>query len=236
VLRFCQMFCRTLAVTFALMMITGCVGLVAPASAMGATTRADAPDATSTAVGPCYDVQIIGLRGSGEPQRDTEHNMGSLVGPIADSIARQAPEDGTTVSFYGLPYEAVGLREVGLGILIDDSNAYFDSKRQGMSMLHDYLGKIVAACPYMKLVVSGYSQGAHAAGDQLATESSSITDHVAAFVMFGGTFDPSNPGFLGRRALSDFSSWNRRIFSFCNRDDPACNYVHPFSDVNHEQS
>jgi hypothetical protein len=52
-------------------------------------------------------------------------------------------------------------------------------------MLHDYLAKIVAACPYMKLVVIGYSQGAHAAGDQLATESSSITDHVAALVMFG---------------------------------------------------
>jgi hypothetical protein len=66
-MRFCQMFCRTLAVAFALMMITGCLGLVAPAAALGATTWADARGATSAAVGPCYDVQIIGLRGSGEP-------------------------------------------------------------------------------------------------------------------------------------------------------------------------
>ncbi len=221
-MRFCQMFCRTLAVALALMIITGCVGLVAPAAAIGATTRADAPGATSTAVGPCYDVQIMGLRGSSEPQFDTEHNMGSLVGPIADSIARQAP-DGTTVSFYGLPYQAAA---VGI--------SYFESKQQGMSMLHDYLGEIVAACPYMKLVVIGYSQGAHAAGDQLAMESSSITDHVAAFVMFGdlrfnpdtsyvwGTFDPGKYGFFDKRAASDFFSWSTRVFSFCNHGDVAC--------------
>src|SRR5829696_5191396 len=131
----------------------------------------------SAAVGPCTDVQIIGLRGSGESQVDTQHNMGSLVGPVADAIAEQA-QGAATVSFYGVPYKAGDANwKTAL------SQSYFDSKKQGMSMLHSYLADVTAACPLMKLVVLGYSQGAHAAGDQLAQEPKSVTDHVAGLVL-----------------------------------------------------
>ena len=102
-------------------------------------------------------------------------------------------------------------------------------------MLHSYLGTVTAACPAMKLVVMGYSQGAQAAGDDLATEPSSITDHVAQFVMFGdprfnpdaisytyGTFDPRDHGLAGPRSVSDFSSWSSRVESWCNQNDVVC--------------
>ena len=183
----------------------------------------------SAAVGPCTDVQLIGLRGSGEnPPDPAQHGMGSLVGPVADEIALQI-QDAGSVSFYGLPYAAGDASPTTVL-----SGSYFDSKKAGSALLHNYLAEVTSACPSMKLVVLGYSQGAHAAGDQLAVEPTSVTNHVAALVMFGdprfnpeasytwGTFDSRNYGINGKRSLNDFSSWSNRVFSFCNQNDLIC--------------
>jgi Mg-chelatase subunit ChlD len=160
--------------------------------------------------------------------RDAEHKMGSLVGPVADLVAEEA-QGSATVSFYGLPYKA---GDASITTIL--SRSYFASKDAGMALLHQYLTEEVAACPSAKLVIMGYSQGAHAAGDQLAKEPKSITDHVAAFVMFGdplfnpaasyvwGTFDPRDYGLAGQRSLGNFSSWSDRVFSFCNQNDVIC--------------
>ncbi len=61
-----------------------------------------APAAASPSAPPCADVQFIGVAGSGERATD-HHQMGQLVGMIADKAAELAPK-GTTVSFYGVPY------------------------------------------------------------------------------------------------------------------------------------
>jgi Mg-chelatase subunit ChlD len=203
-------------------------GLIAFSLAVSLGYVVAAPSA-SAAVGPCTDVQIIGLRGSGEnPPNPEQHGMGTLVGPVADEIALQV-QDAGTVSFYGLPYKA---GDASPKTVL--SGSYFASKNAGSVLLHDYLAEVVAACPSTKLVVMGYSQGAHAAGDQLAREPTSITDHVAAFVMFGdprfnpdasytwGSFDSRDYGLNGKRDLGDFSSWNSRVFSFCNQNDVIC--------------
>ena len=210
---------------------TALVGSFAlPESALAA----DAPSAARGTVpvgtvGPCTDVQIIGLRGSGDNPPDPKHHgMGSLVGPVADQIALQV-QDAGTVSFYGLPYKAGDAKPQTVL-----SGSYFASKKAGSALLHDYLKKVVDACPSMKLVVIGYSQGAHAAGDQLAREPTSITNKIKAFVMFGdprfnpdasytwGSFDRRAYGLNGKRSLSDFRSWSSRVFSFCNSRDPIC--------------
>jgi len=183
----------------------------------------------SAAIGPCTDVQFIGLRGSNERMLASQHDMGALVGPMADKAASLAT-GGSTVSFYGLPYPA---SSAGIVTFLDQE--YFHSEHQGRDMLHSYLASITAACPDMKLVVMGYSQGAHAAGDDLATEPSSIINHVAEFVMFGdprfnpdatsytfGTFDPRDHGLAGPRSLGDFSGWDSRVSSWCNRNDIVC--------------
>jgi Cutinase/von Willebrand factor type A domain/PKD domain/Fibronectin type III domain len=181
------------------------------------------------AVGPCTDVQIIGLRGSGEnPPSEEQHDMGKTVGPVADLIAEQA-QAGSTVSFYGVPYPA---ESASVFTVLDQK--YFASKKTGEQLLHQYLLAEIGACPSTKLVVIGYSQGAHAAGDDLADEPSSVTNHVAAFVMFGdprfnpaarydwGTFDPRDHGLAGARSLGDFGSWQSRVYSFCTNGDLIC--------------
>lgn len=179
------------------------------------------------AVGPCTDVQIIGLRGSSEDFTANDFGMGKLLGPLATRILASAP-DGQTLSTYGVPYPA---SDAIKGVI---SGAYWSSKAQGMTLLHSYLAEEIAACPTTRLVVTGYSQGAHSAGDQLAKEPASVTNHIAALVMFGdprfnpatsydhGTFDARDHGLAGARDKNDFSSWSSRVGSWCNNGDLVC--------------
>lgn len=180
------------------------------------------------ASGACTDVQFIGVRGSGEnPPDPSEHGMGALVGPMADKAAALAT-DGATVSFYGLPYTAAS---ADTGVF---NGNYYRSEAQGESMLKSYLDSTVAACPDMKLVVMGYSQGAQVAGNVVAAESASVWTRIAALVMFGdphfnpqaaydqGTYDPRDRGLAGARSLSDFSGRYDKVGSWCNQNDLIC--------------
>lgn len=176
---------------------------------------------------PCTDVEIVGLRGSSEEALGSEHDMGSLLGPVADTIVTQL-SGSVTFSVYGIPYPAA---DAITGVLTGD---YFTSKEIGSEMLEDYLYARASLCPATKFVVMGYSQGAHAAGDQLADAGSYITDRIAALVMFGdprfnpqasyvwGSFDPRDHGLAGARSLSDFDGWSNRVFSFCRHNDLVC--------------
>jgi hypothetical protein len=177
---------------------------------------------------PCTGVEIIGLRGSGEELNADEHNMGKLVGPMADAIADKIPAP-VSRRFVGIAYPAGDASAVTVL-----SRSYFASKELGESVLDSYLDTRMGTCPDTKYVVMGYSQGAHAAGDLLAREPSSTTDKIKAFIMFGdprfnpdaeytwGSFDPRNHGIAGARSLNDFSSWKKRVMSFCNNGDLIC--------------
>lgn len=207
------------------------------------TVSGTALAATISSTSSCTDVQFIGLAGSG--QRGTDyHQMGQDVGTVADDAATLAPS-GTTVSFYGVPYNPSDATPKTV-----TNGEYFTSKNRGQQMLHTYLSKITTACPSMQLVVIGYSQGAHAAGDDLATESDSITKHIAAFVMLGdplfnpnapyvrGNFDASDHGIAGARDENDFAGWSSardtnvlKIGSWCNSHDPICQGIRYLSDL-----
>ena len=110
--------------------------------------------AAAVTVGPCTDVQIVGLRGSGEPLTDTTLDMGTLIGEIAVRIISRAPH-GTTVSTYGIPYPAAG----AITVVTD---TYWNSVFEGSTELTAYLKAGISACPNTRLVVAGYSQGAQA--------------------------------------------------------------------------
>lgn len=191
---------------------------------------------------PCTDVEIVGLRGSDEEALGSEHNMGSLLGPVADTIVTQL-SGSVTFSVYGVPYPAA---EAIKGVLTGE---YFTSKEIGSEMLHDYLYARAGLCPDTKFVVMGYSQGAHAAGDRLAAAGSYLTDRIAALVMFGdprfnpeasyvwGSFDPRDHGLAGARSLGDFSGWTKRVFSFCRHNDLVCqNFGWDHSTSEHDQA
>jgi hypothetical protein len=182
----------------------------------------------AVAVGPCTDVQIIGVRGSGEDYVASNLFMGDLLGPIAERIIQRAPH-GTTVSTYGLPYLAGDANPWNV-----IGSSYWRSVDDGIAKLDDYLDAVVAACPSMKLVIAGYSQGAQVAGRVLSVSGTSRTDHIAAFLMFGdpefnpgavyavGDFDRRDYGIFGKRSSSEFSTWSARVHSWCNQNDKVC--------------
>lgn len=204
------------------------VRAVSPAIILAMCLTVIVNSGTAQAASPCTDVEVVGLRGSSEEYLASQHGMGSLLGPVTDAIATELA-GALTFSAYGVPYPA---SEASLTTVLDLD--YTASKNAGSKMLHEYLSQRSTECPATRFVVMGYSQGAHAAGDQLAREGKSITDRIAAFVMFGdprfnpaatyalGTFDNRDHGLAGARPTSDFSGWSSRVYSFCHQNDEVC--------------
>lgn len=172
----------------------------------------------------CAAVHIITARASTEPPG--EGITGALVTQIVNTSAQ-------TVSRAAVNYPAT-------------LTNYASSSAQGVSALKTQLTNQVQACPNQKIVLAGYSQGAHVVLDVLGGGgggslgpttppiSSSIADHVTAVVTFG---DPrhvvNQPYDLGTsrrnglfprtstqlQVLSGFAS---RIHAWCDANDTFC--------------
>ncbi|KAF4542341.1 Cutinase [Lasiodiplodia theobromae] len=124
---------------------------------------------------------------------------------------------------------------------------YIASTQQGMNATKSQLTAYVEACPESRIVLLGYSQGAHVTGDALcggggsglgaATEpvSTDVGEHVAAAVWYGdprhvagqsydeGTATTSGiyPRTAAQLAILA-ESYANRIRSYCDDNDFAC--------------
>jgi acetylxylan esterase len=192
-------------------------------AAAGGLTIATAP---ATAVpapgGGCAAVHVITARASTEAPG--EGITGALVTQIVNS-SRQ------TVSRASVNYPA---------------NNYASSSAQGVSALKIQLTNQVNACPNQKIVLAGYSQGAHVVLDVLggggggslgATTppiAAAIASHVTAVATFGDPRHVVNQAFdLGtsRRnglfprtaaQLQVLAGFANRIQAYCDTNDTFC--------------
>ncbi|KAH6906782.1 cutinase [Coprinopsis sp. MPI-PUGE-AT-0042] len=172
---------------------------------------------------PCPPVHIIGCRASGE------RSGAGIIGDLVDQVQRQSSQ---RVSSSSVDYPAT---------LTD----YAESSSEGTANLKTLLTSQVNRCPNQKIVLVGYSQGAHIIGDALAggggtligpkTQpiSSTISDKVIAVVQMG---DPRwvpgksyNRGtartgsLFPRTSDQEFSSTLApRIRSYCDDGDTFC--------------
>ncbi|GAA3265265.1 cutinase family protein [Dactylosporangium vinaceum] len=174
----------------------------------------------------CAAVHVITARASTEPLG--EGISGALVTQIVNSSTQ-------TVSRAAVDYPATLLN-------------YPSSSAQGVSALTAQLTAQVQACPTQKIILVGYSQGAHVVGDvlggggggglgaQTPPISTSIGDHVLAVIQFG---DPrhvvnqpydvgtsANDGLFPRSAaqLQALLHYASRIQSYCDSDDRFCDH------------
>jgi acetylxylan esterase len=201
-------------------------GLLAVAAAGGLVTVAIvATNQASAAAGAdCADVHVITARGSTEAPG--EGSTGALVTRIVNASDQ-------TVSRAAVDYPAT-------------LTNYADSSAEGVSALTTQLTEQVEECPDQKIVLTGFSQGAHVVLDVLggggggalgaATPpiSSSVASHVTAVATFGDprhvVDQPSDLGTSTRNGLFPRSADQLRTLAgfadrtqaFCDAGDPFC--------------
>jgi len=134
-----------------------------------------AVDPSPQAAGTCSAVAIITARASGEAAGE------GITGALVSQIIRSSKQ---TISRASVNYPAT-------------LTNYASSSAQGVAALKAQLTQQVQNCPDQKIVLAGYSQGAHvildavggggggALGAQTAPVPASIANHVVAFVSFG---------------------------------------------------
>jgi hypothetical protein len=183
------------------------------------TAETDQPATT------CADVAIITARASTEAAG--EGITGALVTQIINSSTQ-------TISRASVSYPAT-------------LNNYASSSLQGINALKQQLTTEVQNCPSEKIVLLGYSQGAHVVldvlgggqgGSQLGTAtppiSSTISSHVTAVATFGDPRHVPNQAFdLGTATrngrfprsttqLQVLSGFAARIAAWCDANDTFC--------------
>jgi hypothetical protein len=102
-------------------------------------------------------------------------------------------------------------------------------------MLYQYVSQEVTACPYQRIALIGYSQGAHVIGDTLKNLTAGQRALIAQILLFGdprfnpaisgidrGDYNPSLQGVFGARTIA--SLWYLKMRDYCALHDPVCNY------------
>jgi hypothetical protein len=181
-------------------------------------------DPSAQAATACVDVAIITARASGEAAGE------GITGALVSQIIRTSKQ---TISRASVNYPAT-------------LTNYANSSAQGVSALKAQLTAQVQNCPDEKIVLAGYSQGAHVildvvgggGGGILGTQTqpvpASIADHVVAFVSFGDPrhvvnqpFDlgtSKRNGLFPRNAqqLQTLQQFAPKIQAFCDNTDEFC--------------
>ena len=200
--------------------------LVAPL-AFGACLAGEPDPATEAADQPattCADVAIITARASTEPAGE------GITGNLVDQIISTSNQN---ISRASVNYPAT-------------LNNYNNSSLQGINALKTQLTNEVSACPNEKIVLAGYSQGAHVIMDVLvggqggslgtatAPISSSIGSHVTAVATFGDPRHVTNQSFdLGtsttnglfprsQTQLNNAKTFAARSHAWCDANDEFC--------------
>ena len=188
-------------------------------------TALPSPAAAVPSSGGCAQVSIITARAS------TENAGEGITGALVTQVVNASTQ---TVSRAAVSYPAT-------------LNNYNNSSLQGINALKTQLTNLVNSCPSTKVVLMGYSQGAHVVADVLgggqggnlgtATPAiaANISSHVVAVATFG---DPrhvaSGPNFNAGTAtrngrfprsaaqVSALNAFSPRIRSWCDTNDTFC--------------
>ncbi|KAJ0152673.1 Acetylxylan esterase 2 [Colletotrichum tanaceti] len=157
----------------------------------------------------------------------TERPGTGVIGRVASNIQAQIP--GSEIEAVDYPAEL---------------NPYAPSQQAGVKAMTKLVKDYAAACPQSKMVLLGYSQGAHVTADILCGASGNggstatqpqgadVTDKIAAVVLMG---DPShvkgqaynrgtsqNDGMFPRQNTAGCDAVAKKMVSYCNTGDPFC--------------
>jgi hypothetical protein len=189
----------------------------------------------------CSNVELIGVRGSGESYSGN-FGMGNQIGNLYERVSARRPS-GQTLQSYGLEYQAINVAEWW------NAFGYFPSVWEGDEHLEHRIKADASACGGMKILVAGFSQGAHVVGDtieNLANKNDSSLSHVYGVALYGdprfskddhatarGNYDPNHWGILTERGNYS-SKINNRLGDWCRLKDAICQGFNAGSTAYHE--
>jgi len=177
----------------------------------------------------CPDVLVIDLRGSGEAKGEL-----SPPGRIFAKALQDALSEKSTRSI-PFPYPAAGDKwtMVGAVVKIAFIGKYHDSVTVGKRALKTVIIELNQNCPSTKIILVGYSQGAHVIGDVYPLKANVLYGAV----LFGDprfnpvngainkySFDRLRHGRLGARSVLKGKKASHYL-SYCHRKDPVCQNI-----------
>ena len=215
---------------------------------MAATTAAllvlSAPPALSAGSAPprqffsgCPATILYGARGSGEALDDGQLGLGAAGRALYDNLASRVGAANVGVIADG--YTAVPV----LTVKMFGRRYYNESMRTGAQSAYNDIHRLARDCPSSKLVITGYSQGAHAIRYALFALRAEAQVKIRAVVLFGdpffasdepnvvpmGNFRHPRKGLLHKAftrygvVIKRFGNrYANRVASFCHHVDPVC--------------
>lgn len=136
----------------------------------------------------CTDVIFIGARGSGEPSdagqpnqstnvKDKMQGFGDTVASMAYSIKQQLPQE-TTTSFIPVDYMALSVEEA-----MKMDSKYPTSVKTGIDNGTPLVRETISSCPWSKIILMGYSQGAHVMHEIVMRLDRNERDHISSALL-----------------------------------------------------
>jgi hypothetical protein len=158
---------------------------------------------------PCPGIQFVGVRGS-RGSKDDKSDWDNVLTSLRDELTKRY----TGFKADSISYPAVPVLDGGL---IFYGDLYDGSVKAGKTSLLDYLMQLTARCPSSDLIVAGYSQGAHVAGDVVSEAPLSLRKKLSVVILFG------DPRFNPKQTAVDDGAYNKRlsgIYSFFTATKP----------------
>lgn len=181
----------------------------------------------------CADIVVLGARASGQRLTSSNRRMGPEVhAMVTNALGRLRGRH--SVRFVGVPYQAVPTST--------GTESYLASVRDGVRKLRPRLRGVLADCRRTRVVVAGFSQGAHVVHHTLARTTmprararrvvavglladptyNRLSTH--AFQVRYGVDAPRHDGLIGPgRDLPRL--WAKRTLDLCHPDDMVCSFA-----------
>jgi acetylxylan esterase len=189
----------------------------------------------------CSNVEFIGVRGSGESYSGN-YGMGTQIAGLYEQVKARRPA-AQTLQSYGLEYPAINVAEWWKAF------GYYPSVWEGDSHLESRVKGDASACPGMKILIGGFSQGAHVVGDtieNLTNKNDSSLAHIYGVALYGdprfskddgtvarGNYSHEHWGILTERGNYS-SKINNRLGDWCRLKDAICQGFNAGDTEHHE--
>jgi len=198
--------------------VTAAVVFISACSNAGSVTDRGVWSETAT----CPDVFFVGARGSGQ-----DPGIGPELSDFYEQfLAKLEPARDIEAAVYPLDYPAADSR-------FGSTSQYTDSVSQGARALPVAVDMLLSRCQAARIVVAGYSQGAHVI--TMADHDSLAAANVDAVILLAnpvfapddatgkaGDFNPDQGGIAGQVSIN--GALAERTIQLCLAGDPVCQF------------